>query len=180
MSASYDRLAGSFYDTTLARVASPAGGYLDAGRFQDYIERYRFNEDLNNGLVLSAGLARRARICCPGSADRFGQPSTEFHAGFVSATYISPTFRSLHNLSFIYNAIGSTAAHHPSPAALAQFAPGLDVGKREYGLLQILSVIYPASPKFYAVVSYAAGQSDFLETIRSRCIIRYGPRAETS
>lgn len=150
LSASYDRVTGSFLNTTFGRITGPDGKYAEVGSLRRRMEVERVDYSIGKtGLALEAGSEYNRFECCL---------NLEFHDAFAAIVYGTPGIKALHGTKFVFIEKGSTSAHKAPPGD-----SGLDVNKREYGLSNIAVAIVPIDPHFYATETYFNGAYDFFE-----------------
>ncbi|MBD5606073.1 MAG: hypothetical protein IAI48_13450 [Candidatus Eremiobacteraeota bacterium] len=115
LSFSYDRINGDVFYNTLAVTAG-----INPGLFDDVIENYRLDYELNKSISLELANSTRQRICCPASS----VTGIDWHIGSFGITYATPYLKPLHGL-FVLNATGHANYHNPGPVVAASWA-GLD------------------------------------------------------
>lgn len=149
LSASYDRIQGNFLNTTFAAV-NIGGKPFELGSLRRRMEVERLDYGIGKtGIGLEVGSQfNRFECCLP----------LEFHDVYAAISYSTPGIPQLGGTHFVLIEKGSTAAHKNLSGST------LDVGKREYGLTQIVVAVVPVSSKFYATGTYFNGAYDFFET----------------
>ncbi|GAC1568505.1 MAG: hypothetical protein NVS2B3_12480 [Vulcanimicrobiaceae bacterium] len=151
LSASYDRIAGNFLNSTFARVTGADGAYREPGSLKRRMEIERLDYAFGKtGLNLEIGSQFNRFECCA---------PLEFHDVYTALTYATPGIRALHGTKFVLTERASTAAHHLTPGAST-----LDIGRREYGLTQVVTAVVPIDPHLYATGTFFNGAYDFFET----------------
>jgi hypothetical protein len=121
LSFSYDRINGDVFYNTLAVQPLPGGGSLNPGTYDDVVQNYRLDYELNRSFSLELAESTRQRVCCPAAS----VTGVDWHIGSFGITYTSPYFKPIHGL-FVINATGHANYHNPGPVVAAQ-AGGLDI-----------------------------------------------------
>ena len=169
---SFDRLQGDLIGNPL----------VPGGTFNDIIDDYRLDYS-DHPFTFEVSLANRHRVCCPGSADPFGAPSTEWHTGNFGITYATPSLgKGLGNSFLVLNVTGHTANHDPGSVEAASQG-GLDItcpvintsttpatcanysAKREFGTSQAATLVVPVDGAhgFVTTATYVFGDLDYFE-----------------
>jgi hypothetical protein len=154
ISASFVRDAGGDLNTTFGRTTLVGGAYEQLGSLKRHDDTEKIDIGLDRGFTFEGGLEHNYFECCLALED---------HTGYVALQYASPGIRFLHGLHFDYTEKAITAAHNPSVNTLASQTPGLDVGKREYGLDQVLVAVLPVNRRVYVTGTFFNGAYDFFE-----------------
>jgi hypothetical protein len=115
LSFSYDRINGDVFYNTLAVTEG-----INPGMYDDVVQNYRLDYELNRSISLELAESTRQRICCPAST----QTGINWHIGSFGITYTTPYFKPIHGL-FVLNATGHANYHNPGPAVAASWG-GLD------------------------------------------------------
>lgn len=150
LSASYDRNAGNFLNTTFGRIALN-GGYAEPGSLKRRTETERLDYGFpKSGLGFEVGSEFNRFECCA---------QLEFHDVYVAAKYVTPTIKALHGTKFIFIEKAATSNHRVLPGITAPS----DTGKRQYGLSNIVVAIVPLDPRFYLTGLYFNGAFDYFE-----------------
>ena len=149
LSASYDRVQGNFLNTTFGRTAAN-GSYGEPGSLRRRMEVERLDYGFpKSGLGFELGSEFNRFECCA---------PLEFHDVYLAAKYVTPAIKQLHGTKFIFIEKAGTAAH-PRPPGASNF----DIGKREYGLSNIVVAVVPVDPRFYFTGTYFNGAYDYFE-----------------
>lgn len=154
VSASFVRDAGGDLNSTFGRTTSVGGAYVQLGSLKRHDDTEKIDVAFAHGFTFEGGLEHNYFECCLALED---------HTGYVALQYASPGIAALHGLHFVYTEKAITAAHNPSADTLAAQTPGLDVGKREYGVDQVLVAVLPVNRRFYATGTFFNGAYDFFE-----------------
>jgi hypothetical protein len=121
LSFSYDRINGDVFYNTLSTVPLPGGGSLNPGSYNDVVQNYRFDYELNKSLSVELAESTRQRICCPAAS----VSGVDWHIGSLGLTYTTPYFKAIKGL-FVVNVTGHANYHNPGPVKAAALG-GLDV-----------------------------------------------------
>ncbi len=115
LSFSYDRINGDVFYNTLAITEG-----INPGTYDDVIQNYRLDYELNRSISLELAESTRQRVCCPAAS----QSGVDWHIGSFGITYTTPYFKPIHGL-FVLNATGHANYHNPGPVVAASWG-GLD------------------------------------------------------
>jgi hypothetical protein len=121
LSFSYDRInSGPFYNTlTLAPL--PGGGTITPGSYDDVVQNYRLDYEIDKSLSAELSESTRQRVCCPAAS----VSGLDWHIGSFGLTYTTPYFPAIKGL-FVINVTGHANYHNPGPVVAASYG-GLDV-----------------------------------------------------
>ena len=121
LSFSYDRINGDVFYNTLATEPLPGGGVVNPGTYDDVVQNYRLDYELNKSISLELAESERSRVCCPAAS----QSGLDWHIGSFGITYTTPYIKAIKGL-FVLNATGHANFHNPGPVVAAA-SGGLDV-----------------------------------------------------
>jgi hypothetical protein len=166
LSFSYDRINGDVFYNTLA---------FGGGTYDDVIQNYRLDYELNRSISLELAESTRSRICCPAAS----QTGIDWHIGSFGITYTTPYFKAIHGL-FVLNATGHANYHNPGPVVASRWG-GLDVSCSSVSIgaagpscnnykavtvletSEALTYVLPLDPKggFVTTATYINGSGDY-------------------
>lgn len=149
LSASYDRVQGNFLNSTFGRIIVD-GKAIEPGSLRRRMEVERLDYGFpHSGLGFELGSEFNRFEC---------RLPLEFHDVYLAAKYVTPGIKALHGTKFVFIEKAGTS-NHPRPPGADNF----DIGKREYGLSNIVVAIVPVAPKFYFTGTYFNGAYDYFE-----------------
>ena len=137
LSFSYDRINGDVFYNTLAVTEG-----INPGTYDDVVQNYRLDYELNKSISLELAESTRQRICCPAAS----VSGLDWHIGSFGITYTTPYLKPIHGL-FVLNATGHANYHNPGPAVSSSYG-GLD----------------PTCPVVTATAGTATGCADYKAT----------------
>jgi hypothetical protein len=123
LSFSYDRINGDVFYNTLTTVPlpGPGGGTIVPGSYNDVVQNYRFDYELNRYVSLELAESTRQRICCPAAS----VSGVQWHIGSFGATFTTPYIKPIKGL-FVFNVTGHANYHNPGATNAAAYG-GLDI-----------------------------------------------------
>jgi hypothetical protein len=178
LSFSYDRINGDVFYNTLTTTPAPGGGTITPGSYDDVVQNYRLDYELNRSISLELAESTRQRVCCPAAS----VSDVQWHIGSFGITYTTPYLKPIKGL-FVINATGHANYHNPGPAQGAAFG-GLDISCtsvsvgtggvpvcNDYKARTVLesseafTYVLPLDPKggFVTTATYITGAGDYFQ-----------------
>ena len=172
LSFSYDRINGDVFYNTLATTEG-----INPGTYDDVVQNYRLDYELNKSISLELAESTRQRVCCPAAS----VTGLDWHIGSFGITYTTPYIKALHGL-FVLNATGHANYHNPGPAVAASWggldptcssvALGVDGGpltcnnyqaKTFFETSEAMTYVLPLDPRggFVMTATYLTGAGDY-------------------
>jgi hypothetical protein len=121
LSFSYDRINGDAFYNTLTTVPLPGGGTIVPGSYDDVVQNYRLDYELDRYVSLELSESTRQRVCCPAAS----VSGVQWHIGSFGATFTTPYIKPIKGL-FVFNVTGHSNYHNPGATNAAAYG-GLDI-----------------------------------------------------
>jgi hypothetical protein len=176
LSFSYDRINGDVFYNTLTTV--PIGGQnVNPGSYDDVVQNYRLDYELDKSFSLELAESTRQRVCCPAAS----VSDVQWHIGSFGVTYTTPYLKPIKGL-FVINVTGHANYHNPGPAQGAAYR-GLDISCtsvsetakgpvcNDYKAVTVLesseafTYVLPLDPRggFVTTATYITGAGDYFQ-----------------